>query len=167
MVANSAAPQMGVHEEPQPKGALQQIGNSLQLGFIPVRLHCRFCLLLGTPSPLCPWTLPFSRLLLLQACAPGHKQQELWQEDLLPAVPSHLQEAETSEQGNGYRCIIGPAFTFNLLAEVRVMGNREGQRWLPLTPRSPAVKPNPLGRSQVSLSGWEGRASLPDWKCHP
>lgn len=91
MVANSAASQMGVHEEPQPKGTLQQIGNSLQLGFIPVRLHHRFCLLLGTPSPL--WALPCSRLLLLQASA---------LEDLLPAVPSYLQEAETSEQGKGY-----------------------------------------------------------------
>lgn len=149
MVANSAAPQMGVHKEPQPKGTLQQIGNSLQLGFIPVRLHRRSCLLLGTSSPL--WALHCSRLLLLQASAPSHKQQELWQEDLLPAVPFHLQEAETCEQGKGYRCVIGPAFTFNLQAEVGVMGNREGQRWLPLTPRSPAVKPKPLGRSQVSL----------------
>lgn len=35
-------------------------------------------------------------------------------------------------------------FTFNLLIEAGLMGNREGQRWLPFTSTSPPVKPNPL-----------------------
>lgn len=130
LMANSAAALMGLHEEPQPKGTSHQ-SRSSWLGFIPLR-QLQICLPRAPSALSAGGPQPCSRLLLLQASAVGHKEQELTptgsRRALVPAGPSNCRRPRGSHLSGETDTarLIRPAFTFNLLIEAGLLGNGEG-----------------------------------------